>query len=312
MNTLVGERRIEVIINARSGTPGKEMASDRVAEYLSARGVAARVELVRTSEELAKAKARAAEGDADIVIAAGGDGTIAAVAGALVDTPKVLGVLPFGTFNYFARRIGMPQDLDAALEVLATSTTTRAVSVGEVNGRVFLNNSSIGLYPTVLKQRETTYRRVGRSQAAAYLSVAMVLIQPPAFLNLQLTADGMPIARRTPLLFVGSNPHQMAAFGIPNYDCPDQGRLALYITRPLGVVQLWRLALRAFFQGLHGAPELEVLCARELNVTLRRTHVRVAMDGEVATLQTPLRYRLRENALRVLTAPPDDRPDRQA
>ena len=295
-------RRVDVIINVRSGTPGKEAAAERVTEYLSSRGMDARVELVRTPDALPAAVERASAGDADLVVAGGGDGTIAAVASGVLDTPKVLGVLPLGTFNYFAQRIGVPLELDAALEVIAGGATTKTMSVGEVNGRVFLNNSSIGLYPAVLKQRETTYRRVGRSQAAAYLSVAFVLIQPPAFLNLQLTADGTPLVRRTPLLFVGSNPHQMATFGIPGYECLEDGRLALYITRPMSTAQLWRLALKGFFRGLHGANELEIICARELVVTLRRKRVRVAMDGEIARLNSPLRYRLRANALRVLTA----------
>ena len=298
----VSRRRVDVIINVRSGTPGKEAAAERVTEFLSSRGMDARVELVRTPDDLPAAVERASAGNADIVVAGGGDGTIAAVASGVLDTPKVLGVLPLGTFNYFAQRIGLPLELDAALEVIATAPTTTTMSVGEVNGRVFLNNSSIGLYPEVLKQRESTYRRIGRSQVAAYLSVAFVLMQPPAFLNLQLTADGTPLVRRTPLLFVGSNPHQMASFGIPGYECLEDGRLALYITKPMSVTQLWGLALRGFFRGLHGANELEIICARELQVSLRRKRVRVAMDGEIARLSSPLRYRLRANALRVLTA----------
>jgi diacylglycerol kinase family enzyme len=307
----VARRKVDLIINVRSGTPGKEAAAERAKEFLASRGMDARVELVRTPDGLPAAVERASAGDADIVVAGGGDGTIAAVASGVLDTPKLLGVLPLGTFNYFAQRIGVPLDLDGALEVIATATMTKTMSVGEVNGRVFLNNSSIGLYPAVLKQRETTYRRVGRSQTAAYLSVAFVLLQPPAFLNLQMTADGTPLVRRTPLLFVGVNPHQMATFGIPGYECLEDGRLAMYITRPMSVPQLWALALRGFFRGLYGANELEVICARELQVTLRRKRVRVAMDGEIARLQSPLRYRLRANALRVLTAAaPEPAPDR--
>jgi diacylglycerol kinase family enzyme len=298
----VRARRVHIIINARSGTPGKEAAAERTLAYLSSRGIEARVELVRAPDGLPAAAGRAAAGDADIVAAGGGDGTIATIATAVLDTPKLLGVLPLGTFNYFAQRIGLPLDLDAALEVIATGAAEKTMSVGEVNGRVFLNNSSIGLYPAVLKQRETTYSRIGRSQAAAYLSVAFVLIRPPGFLNLQLTADGKQIVRRTPLLFVGVNPHQMATFGISGYECLENGRLAMYITRPLSSAQLWGVALRGFFRGLHGASELEVLCARELSVSVGRKRVRVAMDGEIARLQSPLRYRLRVNALRVLTA----------
>ena len=299
---LTAGRRVHVIINARSGSADKEAASGRVEEHLSSRGTHVQVELIRSPEDLPAAAGRAASGDADVVVAGGGDGTIAAVASALLDSPKALGVLPLGTFNYFAQRIGVPLDIDGALDVIAGGTAA-TMTVGEVNGRVFLNNSSIGLYPAVLKQREAAYRWIGRSQAAAYLSVAVALVQPPALLNLQLEADGVPLSRRTPLLFVGVNRHQLAAFGIPGDECLDSGRLALYITRPLTAPRLWQLALRGFLRGLHGAGEFEVVCAADVHVTLRRRRVRVAMDGEVARLRTPLRYRLRVDALRVLTGP---------
>jgi diacylglycerol kinase family enzyme len=297
------KRRVDVIINVRSGVPGKPAAADQVSQYLSSRGILARVDLVRP-ENLNAAAERAATGDADIVVAGGGDGTLATVASSIIDTPKLFGVLPLGTFNYFAQRIGLPLGLDAALDVIATAATIRTMSVGEVNGRVFLNNSSVGLYPAVLKKRESTYSQIGRSQAAAYLSAARVLLQLPGLLDLQLTADGVAVDRRTPLLFVGVNPHQMATFGIDAHQCPEEGRLAAFITRPLTAPAMWRLAARAFLQGLHGATELELLCARELSVTLRRKRVRVAMDGEITRLQSPLRYRLRVNALRVLA--PDE------
>ena len=294
-------RRVDVIINARSGTPGKEEAAARVSEFLSSRGMTVRLELVRSPDALPGAAARAAAGDADIVVAGGGDGTIATVAAALLDTPKRLGLLPLGTFNYFARRLGVPLDLDNALEVIAGAPGTTSVSVGDVNGRVFLNNSSIGLYAAALKQRETTYRRFGRSQTAAYLSVGFVLMRPKGFLDLEITADDTPLLRTTPLLLVGLNRHQMETFGIPGCDCVDTGRLAIFVTRPLATLQLWRLGLRGFFRGLHGSSELEVICASELQVGVRRQRVRVAIDGEVVRLRSPLRYRLRKDALRVVT-----------
>lgn len=295
--------RIDVIINHRSGALDKEAVAKHVSEYLTSRGVRCRVGVVRTGSELAAAVARAAAGDASIVAAGGGDGTVAAVATALLNTPKVLAVLPLGTFNYFARRIGVPLDLDAALEVLATGVAGR-VSVGEVNGRVFLNNASIGLYPAVLRQRESTYRQLGRSRMASYLSVALVLVRRPAFLSLQLRADADPLSRRTPLLFIGANAQQMASFAIPGGECLQSRRLAVYIARPLSVVRLWRLAVRAFFRGLYGASELEVICAREVDIALRwQRRIAVAMDGEVVVLDLPLRFRLRGDSLSVICGP---------
>jgi diacylglycerol kinase family enzyme len=294
---------IEVVLNEGSGATAKEPVAALISGYFRSRGQNARVVVVRSGSELLGAAACAATSEARVVIAGGGDGTIAAVASQLVDTGKVLGVLPLGTFNFFARRFNVPLDLDAALEVIGSGIPTPA-DVGEVNGRVFLNNASVGLYPAVLQQRETTYRKLGRSRAAAYASVAFALIQPPALLNLQLEVDGVRLVRRTPLLFIGTNEYQMETFGIPGAECVRTGRLSSYITRPIGIVPLWRLALRAFFRGLHGASELEVVCARTVVVSLRPRRLRVALDGEVVMMETPLHVRIRPGALVVLARPP--------
>jgi len=296
-------RRVDVVLNHASGAADKDPIAAHVSEFLSARGLDVRITIARSVPALIAAAEQAAAGDADAVVAGGGDGTIVAVAERLAGTGKALGLLPLGTFNYFARRFGVPLDVEGALQVIAAGEAAR-VDAGEVNGRLFLNSASIGLYPSVLERRETTYRTLGRSRAVAYAVAAFTLIEPPALLNLQIEVDGARLARRTPLLFVGSNEYQMASFGIRGGDCIRAGRLAAYITRPLGVGPIWRLALRAFVRGLHGAAEFEVVCARELRVSLRPRRVRVALDGEVAVLETPLSFRMRRGALTVLTGPP--------
>lgn len=291
---------IDVIINGRSGAGENAPLADRVSAFLTARGLRHRVEVVGTGADLPAAVARATAGDAGIVVAGGGDGTIATVAAALLDTSKALGLLPLGTFNHFAGSLDVPTELDAALEVLAAGPT-RSVGVGEVNGRVFVNNSSLGLYPEAIQRREDAYRHVGRNRIISYLSAALALAERPNFLSLHLVADDVPLARRTPLLFVGANAYQMAGFNMPGAECLETGRFAVHIARPLGVLGLWRLALRALLRGLDGTSELEVLCARELHVSMRRrTHLRVATDGEVAIMRLPLHYRFRIDALKVV------------
>jgi diacylglycerol kinase family enzyme len=300
------QRQIEVIVNARSGAPGKESVAGRVTEHLSSTGHAVRVALVRTAGELHAAIGRAVAGPADTVVAGGGDGTVSAVAAAVLETPKALGVLPLGTFNFFARRIGVPLDLDGALDVLGAAPPPWGVAVGEVNGRIFINNSSVGLYPAVVRQREAAYRRFGRSRVAAYLSAGTVLLRPPGLLSLELTVDGNPLDRRTPLLFVGVNPQQLATFEIPGYECVEDGRLAAYVTRPVPPAHLWRLGVQGLLRNLRGAEELEVICGSELLVGVRRKRIRVALDGEVARLHAPLRYRIRPAALRVVSFGPGE------
>lgn len=292
-----------VLLNGRSGAGDKASVAEQVAAHFAARGVEAEVVVATDADQLAAALDRLTPGRADLVVAGGGDGTIAAVAGRLAGTDTLFAVLPLGTFNFFARRFGVPLDVAGAIGVLEGRAVQR-VDVGEVNGHLFLNNASIGLYPAVLEKRETAYRRLGRSRLLAYATGALALVTPPGLLHLQMELDGEPRARRTPLLFVGANAYQMEHFAIPGRECIRLAHLAAYITRPLGALALTRLALRTFFRGLHGAPELEVVCARELRVTLRRPRVRVALDGELVTLASPLTFRMRPGALRVLTGVP--------
>jgi diacylglycerol kinase family enzyme len=298
--------RAHVILNRRSGS-WQEGTTARVVGAMTGAGWEVQVDEVQTGAGLGRAVDAAAAGPADVVVAGGGDGTITGVAARLLDTGKALGVLPLGTFNYFAQRLGVPVEVDAAVDVLMTGVAVTA-GVGQVNDRVFLNNASIGLYPSLLKRREATYRWMGRSQLASYISAAVALLEPPALVKLHLRVDGEAVSTRTPLLFVGANASQLAAFEIPGSECLTQDRLAVCITRPISSLRLAGLALKAFARGLHGAPELEVVCGREAVVTLRRKRVRVAMDGEVVRLQTPLYFRYRPDALRVIVPRPEGEP----
>jgi diacylglycerol kinase family enzyme len=301
-------RVVEVILNGKSGTSDKHALAATIESFLAERGLMPRVQVTTSGSDVPQLARQAALGDADIVVAGGGDGTIATVAEHIAGTGKVFGVLPLGTFNYFAKDLNIPLELDGALAVLANGDSA-SVDVGEVNGHLFLNNSSIGLYPAVLAQRETTYRRFGRSQIAAYVSVLRVLLKPPRFLNLTISVDGHLLARRTPLVFIGTNAFQMDSFGIVARTCLVSRKLTLYVTHPLGAVGLLRLAVRAFVRGLRGAREFEAICAEEILVEMRRRQVRVAMDGEVRVLETPLRFRIQRGALRVLV--PAHQPDTQ-
>jgi diacylglycerol kinase family enzyme len=130
-----------------------------------------------------------------------------------------------------------------------------------------------------------------------------VLLKPPALLNLTITADGHLLSRRTPLLFAGTNAYQMETFAIPGTECVASRRLTLYVTKPMGPIALAGLAARALTRGLHGVAAFETLCASDILVSMRRHRVRVAMDGEVHVLDTPLRFAIRRDALRVVVPP---------
>ena len=290
---------VDVILNAASGGSEAEGLRRLIAEQFLSHGVEASVFLARGGAELAALARRAGEGASPVVVAAGGDGTINAVASALLGTGKRLGVLPVGTFNYFAKNLGIPLDLAGAVTTVARRHTAD-VDLGEVNGRIFLNNSSIGLYPGIIRQREQEYRRWGRSQLVAYAAVARALFQRSPFMRARIAAGGEELTVRTPLVFVGSNRYQIEEFDLPGGRCVNRGELAIYVARPAGWPGLLRLALQALLGRLRGESRLQVLCAKEASVTMRRKRLPVALDGEVVVLETPLRFATRPGVLSVI------------
>jgi diacylglycerol kinase family enzyme len=292
-------RRIEVILNDTAGTGGGEEAREKLSEVFAGGGADARVHLARGGEELIELAGRAA-GDAlcGAVVAGGGDGTINAVGSQLVGTDKPFGVLPLGTLNHFAKDLGIPLALEEAARVLLAGRTT-LVDVGEVNGRFFLNNSSLGLYPDIVRERERHQERRGWGKWAAMGRATVTVLRRYPYLKARLEVDGRELMRRTPIIFVGNNEYKLDAFEIGSRARLDAGALCLHLTRATTRLGLFRLALGALTGGLHEAEDFESMGAREINIRTRRSRARVALDGEVTVMSMPLRYRIRPGALRV-------------
>lgn len=292
------EESIEVIINIGSGADDKEELRNRLAEIFSAREHNARISLARNGEEVVELARRAAQSDSSTIVAGGGDGTINTVASAVVGTNKTLGVLPLGTLNHFARDLHIPLDLeDAARTILAGHTTE--VDVGEVNDLIFLNNSSLGLYPRLVREREKQ-QRLGSGKWAAFFWATVAVLRRYPFLDVRLSADGKDFSSRTPLVFIGNNEYEMESFNVGARACLNAGKLSLYITRDTGRLGLMRLAWRALFGGLRDDKDFIALRSQEIWIETRHRHLRVAMDGELRVLQPPLHYRVRPLSLRVL------------
>src|SRR5262245_28881854 len=144
---------MEVIINAGSGVDDKAANCQQITDLFDSHGIKANVHLATNGEELLNFARRAVAGNSQIIVAGGGDGTISAVASMLVGTDKTLGVLPLGTLNHFAKDLGIPLDLEAAIQTLAHGYSI-PIDVGMVNDRVFINNSSLGLYPEIVRHRK--------------------------------------------------------------------------------------------------------------------------------------------------------------
>lgn len=289
---------VDVIINASSGASDKEAARRLLAAVFAACGVEARISLAKSGAEVVKLARRAVSGDAQTVVAGGGDGTINAVASTLLGTTKTLGVLPLGTLNHFAKDLRIPLDLEAAARTIIAGRTMK-VDVGEVNDRIFLNNSSLGLYPSIVHQREMK-QRLGHGKWPAFLWAALTVLRRNPFLAVRLILDGKEFATRTPFVFIGNNIYEMESFNIGSRARLDAGVLSLYVTNRTGRWGLVRLALRALFRRLRNPQDFVALTTTEVRVETRRRRVRVSTDGEVAVMQMPLDYRVHPGALCVL------------
>ena len=293
--------RVEIILNASAGSGDQEEARRTLAKIFAASNVEAHISLARSGTEIVElARQAAGASDVQIVIAGGGDGTINAVATELVGTEKTLGVVPLGTLNHFAKDLGIPLELEAAAQNIIDGAVIK-VDVGEVNGRIFINNSSLGLYPHIVRHREKQQERLGRGKWFAFFWATLEVFRRYPLFGVRLSADGQEFHRRTPFVFIGNNEYEMDTFNLGTRSCLNAGHLSLHLTRDIGRLGLVRLALRALFGKLRETNDFDTLCAKEIWIETRRKRLRVATDGEVTVMKSPLRYRIRPAALKVIT-----------
>lgn len=286
------------IVNSSSGATADDDAAKRLRDILQARQLNWAIWPARGGGELSALAQKAVESDAEIVVAGGGDGTLNAVASRLAGTNKVFGVLPLGTLNHFAKDLNIPLELGAAVDNIVAGAVSR-VDVGEVNGRVFLNNSSIGLYPQIVLRRDLQ-RQHGRPKWIAFISALFRAMQQYAAFRVYVTADGRRFTRRTPILFVGNNEYQIEGRSLGARRCLDTGRLCLYVLHNTGPWGLFKFASRALIRRAWRVNDFDALQAVEIDVETKRKRLRVALDGEVVDMDTPLRYRIRSGALKII------------
>jgi diacylglycerol kinase family enzyme len=291
---------VAAIVNAGAGTVDALGPIDGgIAEIGGDHGLAIRVEMVEGAEIEAAARRALAEvkaGAMDLVAVGGGDGTIGTVASVLADTGVPLAIMPLGTLNHFARDLGIPGDLDAAMALIAEGEI-RSVDAGEVNGRLFINNSSIGLYPYMVADRERRRAEAGMSKWTAMLLAALRAARRFPRRRLLVRAEGVARPYRTACLFVGNNEYDMRFASLGRTQL-DGGRLHLYITRPVTALAFLWFALKAGL-GLR-LPELDHWQTESAEIRSRTSRLPVALDGEIEMLSPPLTYRLRPGALRVV------------
>jgi len=234
-----------------------------------------------------------------LLIIGGGDGTISAAAGAIAGSPTRLGILPLGTLNHFARDLGIPADLDEAAALIATGAERR-VDIAEMNGRAFINNSAVGLYPLMVVDRDAQRKRRLRSKRLAMVIASIRTLIRFGHQRLTLTVNDKQTRVDTPLLFVGNNEYQLALPGAGQRDTLDDGKLCVLVLRKKTRAGFIAAVMRALVGRAHNDDMVRLDDVERLRVDSRRRHLKVSLDGEVLRVNPPLDYRIRKAALRVI------------
>jgi diacylglycerol kinase family enzyme len=300
-----------IVLNSGSGSRDADRTQEQLAAIFSEAGRAHEFLQIGTSGDVAATARKAAErasANGGVVVAAGGDGTINAVAGEAIGRGCPFGVLPQGTFNYFGRVNGIPQDTEEAARALLNGRLA-PIQVGRVNGRLFLVNGSIGLYPQILEDREASKRVHGRSRWVALCSALATLLRSRHRMRLEVTPDdGTPELLRTSTLFVGNNRLQLDRIGLEpaHVEALSNARLAGVSIRPAGWWAMAGLALRGALGRLRDADHVRSFVFQRLRVAPRgRSRIKVATDGEVVWMSTPLVFEVGPEPLLLLVPPPE-------
>jgi len=290
---------LPVLINRQGGSAaaaGARIKADVEAAFRDA-GLSAKVELVDGSA----IRAALERLHAPMIVVGGGDGTLGAAASALIGGRRTaLGILPLGTHNHFARQLGIPADLTGAVRVLAEGKRRR-VDVGAVNGHIFLNNASIGFYPSLVRSREHEQHRHGLPKWVANMPAAWAALRRLRHHRLRVEIGGAEQWVRTPLLFVGNNLYSLDGGRIGEREALDRGELSLFsVEGRTRLGTLWfGLRLLAGRADLQSDFAVARTC-RALTVRAHSPQIHVALDGEVHRLESSLHFEIRPGVLEVI------------
>lgn len=288
---------VPVLINR--GASQADGGERRVTAALGKAGIDGKIELL-DGKQLARRVKKFVAAGAKLVIVCGGDGTVSAAAGAAADCRTTLGVLPMGTLNHLARDLGIPIDLNEAAAVIAGGKMRR-IDVADLNGRTFVNNSAIGLYPLMVVDRDAQQERLGRSKRLAMLVASARTLVRFHHHRLTLTINGNDQeVVETPLLFVGNNEYNLAMPAPGRRERLDAGHLSVLVLADKGRAGMLAAVFRALIGRARPDDMKQIADVETLRVTGRRSHYSIAIDGETVRLAPPLDYRIRKRALRVM------------
>lgn len=297
-------RRCHIVLNTKAGAAhALRLTAASLQQRFASEGHSATIDADEDAG-FEQQVGQALRSDAEIIVAAGGDGTATALAGAVIDSDKTLAVLPLGTMNLLARDLGLPLDLGQAIAALG-NLQPQHIDVGEVNGRIFLHNVTIGFAPALAARRELIRGRRDIAAKFEYLRHFLHRLFEARRLAIRITpGSGAPRLERVRAVTISNNSYEEGVGRLFSRQHLDSGELALYIFRRLSLADLLRLLLGMLIGHWRHDEALAIEKACAVTIELRREKVRVTIDGEVETLAVPLRFRIRPQALSVLAPLP--------
>lgn len=289
-------KRIAVIINPKSRATRKNFRN--IKNAFEARGYATDFFRASSHQALTSAVRDALRSGHKIVVAAGGDGTVSAVATELVGTDAALGILPLGTYNNFAVHLGLSVSLEQSVDAIVFGEVTM-IDVGKVNDYYFVNNSSIGLYPQMVSRREE-YERLGADRFFASVRAIWRVLRRYPYLRVVFSINGTEFVRHTPLVFVGNGFYDYDGLNFGLRLSFNTGYLSLYILQETHRWDLFKILVKALFGLINNEEKFEKVFVSEFWIEMPYRYTRVAKDGEILLLGSPLHYQRVPGALKVL------------
>ncbi len=295
----LADSRVCVILNRGSGRKDGDQVVRAITDGLQPHCRDFALRRTGRGGDLVEMGRKAVKDGFDLIVACGGDGTQSAVAAALAGTEAVMGVLPGGTFNYFARDLGVGETIEDALETLRDGAP-RSIDVGCIENLVFLNNVSLGAYPHILKTREGIYRRWGRSRLAAYWSVVVAMRRLRHPMDLSATVEGETRHFTTALVFVARSAYQLESFGLEGADAVRNGQFAVLVAKAKRPMPLMRSAFRLAFGQSAKDSDFDLIVSDDLTIRTGKSPMLVAHDGEKTVLASPFHLHVWHDGPRVL------------
>lgn len=294
--------RVAVILNAASGSGDKTLVATQIEQAFATHGITPAIELTE-GKGVCQAAQRALDAGIRVIVAAGGDGTISGVSSVVAATDAALGVLPLGTLNHFAKDLGIPLELDQAVSTIASGHAVM-VDIGDANGRRFINNFSVGLYPSVVLERERR-RKNGRRKSIAFGIAMLQVWREYRRVRVVLQNGNRKRIVRTPFVFVGNNEYGLKGVTLGGRTSLCRGHLHVCMAPEMTRAEVATVLLSTLAGRLQNVEHFESFRTTEFSIDAHRQHLAVSLDGELAVVNTPIRFRILPSALRVLV-PEDD------